>query len=50
MQGHAIGGALAALVGLGIYMIVESRRERRSELDLASGWGLFAASISIRTW
>jgi putative Mn2+ efflux pump MntP len=37
----------AALVGIGIYMIVESVRERRSTLNLAHGWGLFLAALSI---
>ncbi len=37
----------AALVGIGIYMIVESVRDRESSLDLSKGWGLFVASLSI---
>lgn len=36
-----------ALFGLGVYMIVESLREGRGELDLTSGPGLFLASISL---
>ena len=37
----------AALIGIGVYMIVESVRERESALDLSKGWGLFVASLSI---
>ena len=37
----------AALVGVGIYMIVESLREEAGELDLSTGWGLFIAAVSI---
>jgi putative Mn2+ efflux pump MntP len=37
----------AALVGVGIYMIVESLREEAGELDLSTGWGLFIAALSI---
>jgi len=38
-----------ALVGLGLYMMIESRREARREepLDLSRGWGLLIASLSI---
>lgn len=54
--GHGIGqliGAAAAylgflaLIGVGIYMIVESLREESGELDLSTGWGLFVAAMSI---
>jgi putative Mn2+ efflux pump MntP len=50
--GALIGGAaaylgFAALVGVGIYMIVESLREEAGELDLSTGWGLLLAAISI---
>jgi manganese efflux pump family protein len=38
----------AALVGVGIYMIVESMRERESGgLDLSRGWGLLLGALSI---
>jgi len=37
----------AALVGIGIYMIVEAVRDTESSLDLSKGWGLFLASLSI---
>jgi putative Mn2+ efflux pump MntP len=37
----------AALVGIGVYMIVEAVRERKSALDLSHGWGLFLAALSI---
>lgn len=54
--GHVIGKLIgeaaaylgfAALVGVGIYMIVESLREEAGELDLSTGWGLFIAALSI---
>ncbi|MGH7714864.1 MAG: manganese efflux pump MntP family protein, partial [Vulcanimicrobiaceae bacterium] len=50
--GRLIGDAAAylgflALIGVGIYMIVESLREESGELDLSTGWGLFIAAISI---
>jgi len=54
--GHLIGRLIgdiaaylgfAALVGVGIYIIVESLREETGDLDLSSGWGLFVASMSI---
>lgn len=37
----------AALVAMGIYMLVESLREESGELDLSTGWGLFIAAVSI---
>ncbi|MEO9169963.1 MAG: manganese efflux pump [Candidatus Baltobacteraceae bacterium] len=39
----------AALLGLGLYMIYESRRdnEGRLPLDMSRGWGLMLASLSI---
>ncbi len=38
----------AALVGVGIYMIVESMRDSGAEgFDLSKGWGLFLAALSI---
>jgi len=50
--GQLIGEAaaylgFAALVSVGIYMIVESLREESGELDLSTGWGLFIAALSI---
>lgn len=52
--GKLLGGVagylgFAALVGLGTYMIVESRREseRKSPLDMTRGYGLLIASLSI---
>ncbi|GAC1659804.1 MAG: hypothetical protein NVS9B12_13830 [Vulcanimicrobiaceae bacterium] len=52
--GKLIGGVAGylgfiALLGLGIYMIVESRREAelKSPLDMTQGYGLFIASLSI---
>lgn len=37
----------SALVGVGIYMIVESLRAEEENFDLSRGWGLFVASLSI---
>jgi putative Mn2+ efflux pump MntP len=38
----------AALVGVGIYMLIEARRESGSGgLDLSKGWGLFLGALSI---
>jgi manganese efflux pump family protein len=39
----------AALIGVGCYMIYESRREAKVEppVDMSRGWGLFIASLSI---
>jgi manganese efflux pump family protein len=46
--GHVAGYlGFAALVGIGIYMIVEARRESESTLDLSAGWGLFLGALSI---
>ena len=50
--GQLIGGVagylgFCALMGLGVYMIIESRRERRQPLDMTKGWGLAIASLSI---
>ena len=38
-----------ALIGLGLFMIVQALREReaRTPLDMSRGWGLFIASLSI---
>jgi putative Mn2+ efflux pump MntP len=52
--GHLIGDVagyigFTALLGLGIYMIYESRREaaQKEPLDMSRGWGLMIASLSI---
>jgi manganese efflux pump family protein len=50
--GRLIGGTaaylgFAALVGVGIYMMVETVREEEQSLDLSTGWGLLLAAISI---
>ena len=37
----------AALVGVGIYVIIESRRESEGGFDLSRGWGLFLGALSI---
>lgn len=37
----------AALVGIGIYMIVEAIKESGESVDLSQGWGLFIAALSI---
>jgi putative Mn2+ efflux pump MntP len=38
----------AALVGVGIYMVIEALRESGGEgFDLSKGWGLFLAALSI---
>jgi putative Mn2+ efflux pump MntP len=37
----------AALVGVGIYMVIETLRETEGQLDLSRGFGLFLASLSI---
>ena len=52
LVGALIGGVaaylgFAALLGLGIYMVIESIGEERGKLDLSSGWGLFLAAVSI---
>lgn len=50
--GMLIGGAaayvgFAALIGVGVYMIVETIRETEGGMDLSHGWGLFVAALSI---
>ena len=54
VTGHLLGSVagyigFVALVGLGIYMMRESRAEfsDASKLDLSKGWGLVMASLSI---
>ncbi len=52
LVGAAVGNlaayvGFAALVGVGIYTIVEARREGEGSLDLSRGWGLLVASLSI---
>jgi putative Mn2+ efflux pump MntP len=52
LLGRAIGDVaayfgFAALIGVGIYMIVESLREGAEEFDLSRGFGLLIASLSI---
>jgi putative Mn2+ efflux pump MntP len=52
VAGRAIGDVAAyigftALVGVGIYMIVESIRAEEEQFDLSAGWGLVLASLSI---
>ena len=52
VAGKAIGDVAAyigftALVGVGIYMIVESIRAQDEQFDLSRGFGLFIASLSI---
>jgi manganese efflux pump family protein len=58
LLGQAVGRLLGdvagyfgftALVGLGIYMMIESRRisGETEKFDLSKGWGLFLASLSI---
>jgi putative Mn2+ efflux pump MntP len=38
----------AALIGVGIYMLVEARRESEGGgLDLSRGWGLFLGALSV---
>jgi putative Mn2+ efflux pump MntP len=37
----------AALVGVGIYMIVEAVKESQPAMDLSRGWGLFVAALSL---
>lgn len=36
-----------ALIGVGAYMIYESRQEAEHPIDMTRGWGLFVASLSI---
>jgi len=50
--GRAIGDVagylgFAGLVGVGVYMVVESVRAEEENFDLSRGWGLFVASLSI---
>jgi len=52
--GHVLGDVagyfgFSALIGLGIYMMIESRRVDTdlAKFDLSKGWGLFLASLSI---
>jgi putative Mn2+ efflux pump MntP len=52
--GHFLGDVagyfgFTALVGLGIYMMIESRRisGETAKFDLSKGWGLFLAALSI---
>ncbi|MBD5654577.1 MAG: manganese efflux pump [Candidatus Eremiobacteraeota bacterium] len=52
VAGKALGDVagyigFAALVGVGIYMIVESIRAEETNFDLSRGWGLMVASLSI---
>ncbi|MFY9780643.1 MAG: manganese efflux pump [Candidatus Baltobacteraceae bacterium] len=45
----AVAGYLgfAALIGVGLWMIVEALREREVTFDLSRGWGLTLASLSV---
>jgi putative Mn2+ efflux pump MntP len=52
LVGKAVGDVagyigFVALIGVGIYMIVETVRATEEEFDLSRGWGLFVASMSI---
>lgn len=53
LAGHLLGAiagylGFVALLALGTYMIVESRRETaQSALDMSRGWGLMIAALSI---
>jgi putative Mn2+ efflux pump MntP len=52
LLGHAIGASAgyigyAALVAIGIYMLVAAVRDQELALDLSRGWGLFTAALSI---
>ncbi|MDQ6933634.1 MAG: manganese efflux pump MntP family protein [Candidatus Eremiobacteraeota bacterium] len=54
VAGKLIGGVagyigFVALVGLGAYMVVESRQEtrRKAPLDMSRGWGLALGALSI---
>jgi putative Mn2+ efflux pump MntP len=52
LVGKALGDAagyigFAALIGVGIYMIVESIGTEKEGFDLSRGWGLTIASLSI---
>jgi putative Mn2+ efflux pump MntP len=45
----AVAGYLgfAALIGVGIWMIVETLRQQEETFDLSQGWGLMLASLSV---
>lgn len=50
--GHVLGDVagylgFAALVGVGLYMLIETARESERRFDLSRGWGLFLAALSI---
>jgi putative Mn2+ efflux pump MntP len=52
LAGKAVGDVagylgFAALVGVGIYMIVEAVRGEEQHLDLSRGWGLMVGALSI---
>ncbi len=52
IAGKAIGDVAAyigftALVGVGVYMVIESLGSEPENFDLSQGWGLFVASLSI---
>jgi putative Mn2+ efflux pump MntP len=53
LAGRLLGGVagyigFAALVGVGIYLVIESLRERKpGSFDLSRGWGLLLGAISI---
>jgi len=52
VAGRAIGEiaayiGFAALVGVGVFMVIESFRAKKEEFDLSHGWGLVVASLSI---
>jgi len=52
LAGKALGDVagyigFAALVGVGVYMVIESLRAEEAGFDLSRGWGLMLASLSI---
>jgi putative Mn2+ efflux pump MntP len=52
IAGRAIGEiaayiGFAALVGVGVFMVIETFRTEKEEFDLSHGWGLAVASLSI---
>jgi putative Mn2+ efflux pump MntP len=52
LVGRAVGNiagylGFAALIGVGCYMIFETTRDEGEGFNLAQGWGLFVASLSI---
>jgi len=52
IAGRAIGEiaayiGFAALVGVGVFMVIETFRAEKEEFDLSRGWGLAVASLSI---